>query len=64
MLVLLAIVAIAPGFFFHSAEEEMGFWFTHIWGFFALLGFLGCLALILVAKWLGHWLQRKEDYYD
>lgn len=34
-------------------------------GFFALLGFLGCLLLIVVAKTLGHeLLHRREDYYD
>lgn len=38
---------------------------SHLVGFFALFGFIGCLVLILVAKLLGHyWLQRKEDYYD
>jgi hypothetical protein len=62
---LMAIVAIALGFFVHPAEAEQGFWFTHIWGFFAVLGFIGCVAMIFIAKWLGHyWLQRKEDYYD
>jgi hypothetical protein len=34
-------------------------------GFFLLFGFFGCLALIVVAKLLGHhWLQRREEYYD
>jgi hypothetical protein len=62
---LMAVIAVVLGFFVHTSEEEQGFWFNHVWGFFALLGFLGCVALIFVAKWLGHyWLQRKEDYYD
>ncbi|MFH1088081.1 MAG: hypothetical protein V1737_05815 [Chloroflexota bacterium] len=34
-------------------------------GFFALFGLVGCVALIVVSKWLSHrWLQRREDYYD
>ncbi len=42
-----------------------GFAGIHVPGFFALLGFLGCVAIILVSKWLGrYWLQRREDYYE
>ena len=33
--------------------------------FFAVYGFVGCVAIIFVSKWLGrYWLQRGEDYYD
>jgi hypothetical protein len=33
--------------------------------FFAVYGFVGCVAIIFVSKWLGRfWLQRGEDYYD
>ena len=38
---------------------------SHIAGFFALFGFVGCLIIIIGSKFIGHyWLQRKEDYYD
>lgn len=38
---------------------------SHLAGFFSLLGFIGCLVIIAVAKLLGHyWLKREEDYYD
>ena len=38
---------------------------SHVAGFFALFGFIGCLVLIVGSKLIGHyWLQRKEDYYD
>ncbi len=41
------------------------FAWSNILGFFALFGLIGCVAIILISKWLGHhWLQRKEDYYD
>ncbi len=41
------------------------FAWSKIVGFFAFFGLIGCVALIMISKWLGHyWLQRKEDYYD
>jgi hypothetical protein len=41
------------------------FAWSDILGFFALFGLIGCVALIMISKWLGrYWLQRKEDYYD
>ncbi len=41
------------------------FAWSKIFGFFAVFGLIGCVAIILISKWLGHyWLQRKEDYYD
>ena len=41
------------------------FAWSDILGFFALFGLIGCVAIVLISKWLGHhWLQRKEDYYD
>jgi hypothetical protein len=40
----------------------------HIWdvkAFFVVYGFVGCVVIIFVSKWLGRfWLQRGEDYYD
>ncbi len=33
-------------------------------GFSALFGFLSCLAMVLVAKGLGLFLKRGEDYYQ
>lgn len=56
--------ALVSGFFFPSGQEE-GFRWTHFDGFYAILGFLGCITLVFSAKWLGdHWLRRKENYYD
>jgi hypothetical protein len=40
----------------HFAPEG---WF----GFNALYGFLACAALILIAKGLGAFLKRRDDYY-
>lgn len=37
----------------------------HIPGFFALFGFISCVAIVVIAKLIGrYWLQRKGNYYD
>jgi hypothetical protein len=36
----------------------------HAFGFYALFGFIACVALVLVAKALRRVLMRPEDYYD
>jgi hypothetical protein len=33
-------------------------------GFYALFGFVACVALVLIAKQMRKILMRKEDYYD
>ena len=33
-------------------------------GFYAVLGFLACAGSILLAKGLGFFLKKDEDYYD
>ena len=41
------------------------FWWSKVPGFFAVFGFIGCIAIILGSKWMGKsWLQKKEDYYS
>ena len=35
-----------------------------IWGFYSIYGFVGCVILVLVAKWMRTFLMRPEDYYD
>ncbi|MDJ0781849.1 MAG: hypothetical protein QNJ22_07740 [Desulfosarcinaceae bacterium] len=34
------------------------------YGFYAVYGFMGCVALIFIAKGLRWLVQRGEDYYD
>ena len=40
----------------------------HSWeaipGFYAIYGFVGCAALVLIAKEMRKILMRKEDHYD
>jgi hypothetical protein len=33
-------------------------------GFNAWYGFLSCVAFVLIARGLGFYLKRPEDYYD
>ena len=64
-LTLVAIIAVIAGFILPTEEGEHEFWWSHLPVFFALLGFIGCVAMIYISRWLGrYWLQRKEDYYD
>jgi hypothetical protein len=44
-------------------EAHPHFAFEGLFGFNALYGFLACAALILVAKGLGLFLKRQDDYY-
>jgi len=63
--ILVLVIFILLDLFLVSGHIHVEFPWSHLAGFFALLGFLGCLLIIVVAKLLGHyWLQRGEDYYD
>lgn len=41
---------------------------AHSWerliGFYPLYGFVGCVVLVLIAKWMRTFLMRSEDYYE
>ncbi|WP_245335323.1 hypothetical protein [Shewanella sp. WXL01] len=32
--------------------------------FYPIYGFVGCVILVLIAKWMRTFLMRPEDYYD
>ena len=36
----------------------------NLWGFYPIYGFVGCVVLVLVAKWMRVILMRDEHYYD
>ena len=40
----------------HSLEPVLGF--------YAIYGFVGCVTLVLIAKWMRTFLMRSEDYND
>ena len=46
-------------------RHEIHFFGDKVPGFWSLYGFISCVLIIVVSKWLGHhWLVRDEDYYD
>ncbi|MBY5991209.1 hypothetical protein [Ferrimonas balearica] len=54
-------VLLALDFVIHRHVEHA---FERLWGFYPLYGFVGCVVLVLIAKWMRSFLMRDEDYYD
>ena len=46
------------------AHRHPHFGFDGFFGFNAVLGFVACAALIIIAKGIGYILKKGEDYYD
>jgi hypothetical protein len=46
------------------AHPHPHFGFASFFGFNAVLGFVSCAILILVAKGLGMFIKKREDYYE
>ena len=65
-LLVILIVLIALVFIDLLWRESHGhFAWSGIPAFYALLGLIGCVVIVLISKWLGHhWLQKKHDYYE
>ena len=57
--IVLALTVLAQFFIYVKGYFGVDGWF----GFGAAYGFLSCLAMVLVAKGLGVFLKRGEDYY-
>lgn len=36
----------------------------NIWAFYPIYGFIGCVVLVVIAKWMRIFLMRPEDYYN
>ena len=59
ILVLLFIVD------FIIPRHEIHFFGDKIPGFWSIFGFIACVVIIIVSKWLGkNGLMKDEDYYD
>lgn len=59
VLVLLVLVD------FVIPRHEIHFIGDKIYGFWSLFGFIACILIIVVSKWIGHHgLMKDEDYYD
>lgn len=57
--IVLALTVAAQLFIYVKGYFGVDGWF----GFGAAFGFLSCLAMVLVAKGLGFFLKRDEDFY-
>lgn len=56
------VLLVLPDLFLH---KHTLFYSFEAWpGFYALFGFISCVAIILVSKVLGYVLKRNESYYD
>lgn len=52
---------VIPDFFLHKHEDvDIAAWLA----FYAVYGFVACVALVLTAKGLRRLLMRPEDYYE
>ncbi len=64
--VIFALFAACAGLFVADAYVER--YENHPWeglfGFYAVYGFVACVALVLVAKEMRKLIRRKENYYD
>ena len=61
MLYAVCGLLVVPDFFTHRHPH---FGFDGFFGFYALLGFVTCAALILFSKVVGLVLKAREDYYN
>jgi len=52
---------LALDLFIHRHVEHP---WERLWGFYPLYGFVGCVILVIVAKWMRTFLMRSENYYD
>lgn len=62
ILVLIVLLEIAVNLL-HLGHGH--FWFEGLPAFGSIYGFISCVLIIIVSKFIGHyWLMKKEDYYD
>lgn len=62
--ILMAVSVLIGLLMLHFHMLHYHFPFQWIPAFFAIFGFFGCALLILIAKGMGHWLMKGEDYYE
>ena len=60
-LVVICALLVLADFFYHKHTH---FAFEGWFGFFAMFGFVMCVILVLLAKWMRKIVKRDEDYYD
>ena len=61
LLYAVCVLTLVPDLFIHRHPH---FAYDNYFGFFAGLGFVACALLIIIAKGVGFFLKKNEDYYD
>lgn len=63
---ILLVLSLLFDFVFKIGGESHGeMWWVNFHLFYVALGFIGCVGMVYIAKWIAHhWLGRREDYYD
>ena len=66
ILIFVLVLTILPEFFIHQHHnfEDQGIHIDGSWGFYAWYAFISCVVMVVLAKFIGIFLKRKEDYYD
>lgn len=54
------VLFFADGFYEKHGEVAV----EYLFGFYGIFGFVGCVGLVLAAKWLRIVVMRPENYYD
>ncbi len=63
--VLFLIIFVVLDLVLPAGHEGHESWWSVVPAFFFFFGFIGCVILIVIPKFIGHkWLDREEDYYD
>jgi hypothetical protein len=60
----LVVSLVLDGVWLWSDVLHYHFGFQYLPQFFAIFGLFGCMLLILIAKGMGHYIVRDEDYYE
>ena len=60
----LAVSLILDFVWLHMDALHYHFSFQYLPEFFAIFGVFGCMLLILIAKGMGHFIVKGEDYYE
>ena len=60
-LVMICLVLFVSDAFY---QKHPYFTVESVFGFYAIYGFVMCVALVLVAKWIRKFVMRVENYYD
>lgn len=64
--IIWALFVVCAGLFLADAfyHKHSHFELENFFGFYAIFGFVVCVALVLAAKGMRVFLMRSEDYYD